>query len=140
MITTFHTTGAIAGIAKWSYALRIPTTSPLSPSSTTIGNITRDSPTVRSSSSALNLSPVIGGMTYGAMTMKSTVIAPSTTRISPNSAPASWKASLRFFCSSSSVKTGTNAALSAESATSARSRFGTWKAIVKAEKGPEVPK
>ena len=41
MITRFHTSGAIAGIAKCSWALRIPTTSPLSPSSTTIGNSTR---------------------------------------------------------------------------------------------------
>ena len=83
---------------------------------------------------------MIGGITHGAMTMNSSVIAPSTTRISPNSAPASWNASLRFCFSSSSVKTGTKAALSAESATSARSRFGTWNAIVNAEKGPEVPK
>ena len=39
------------------------------------------------------------------------------------------------------MKTGTNAALSAESATSARTRFGTWNAIVNAEKraaGAEV--
>ena len=47
---------------------------------------------------------------------------------------------MRLRCSSSSVKTGTNAALRAESATSARIRFGTWNAIVKAENGPEVPK
>ena len=72
--------------------------------------------------------------------MKTIVTAPSTTRISPNSAPASSNASLRLRCSSSSVKTGTKAALSAESATSARIRFGTWNAIVKAENGPEVPK
>ena len=88
----------------------------------------------------MNSLPVSGGITHGAIRMKTTVTAPSTTRISPNSAPASSNASLRLRCSSSSVKTGTNAALSAESATSARTRFGTWNAIVKAENGPEVPK
>ena len=72
--------------------------------------------------------------------MNMSVTAPRTTRIRPNSAPASSNASLRFFCSRSSVKTGTNAAVSAESATSARIRFGTWNAIVNAENGPEVPK
>ena len=79
-------------------------------------------------------------MIHGATRMKTTVSVPSTTRMRPNSAPASSNASLRFFCSRSSVKTGTKAALSAESATSARTRFGTWNAIVNAEKGPEVPK
>ena len=88
----------------------------------------------------MNSPPVIGGITTGAITMNTTVITPRATRISPNSAPASANASLRFFCSSSSVKTGTKAAVSAESATSARIRFGTWKAIVKAENAPEVPK
>ncbi len=42
--------------------------------------------------------------------------------------------------SSSSVNTGTNAPWSAESATSARSRFGTWKAIVNADIAPVTPK
>ena len=88
----------------------------------------------------MNSPPVIGGITHGAITMNTIVSAPSTTRISPNSAPASSNASRRLRCSSSSVKTGTNAADSAESATSARSRFGTWNAIVNAENGPEVPK
>ncbi len=72
--------------------------------------------------------------------MKTTVIAVSTVRISPNSAPASWNASLRRFVSSSSVKTGTKAALSAESANRLRIRFGTWNASVKADIGPLVPK
>ena len=44
-------------------------------------------------------------------------------------------ASRRLPCSSSSVKTGTNAALSAASANRLRTRFGTWKAIVNAENG-----
>jgi hypothetical protein len=38
------------------------------------------------------------------------------------------------------VNTGTNAAEIAWSATSIRSRLGSWKAIVKAEKAPLVAK
>jgi hypothetical protein len=38
------------------------------------------------------------------------------------------------------VKTGTNAALSAASANRLRIRFGTWNAIVNAEKAPDVAK
>jgi hypothetical protein len=41
---------------------------------------------------------------------------------------------------SSSVKTGTKAALSAESAKRLRTTFGTWKASVKAENAPLVAK
>ena len=47
---------------------------------------------------------------------------------------------MRFFSTSSSLKTGTNALESAESATSARIRFGIWNASVKAEAAPVVPK
>src|SRR5436189_17651 len=72
--------------------------------------------------------------------MNSAVIAPRIARISTNSVLASRNASRLRFCSSSSVKTGTNAALSAASANSERTRLGTWKAIVKAENAPEVPK
>ncbi len=43
MITRFHATGASAGTAKWSNELSIPTTTPDRASSTTIGNISRDS-------------------------------------------------------------------------------------------------
>ena len=50
------------------------------------------------------------------------------------------KASRRRPCSSSSVKTGTKAAEMAASANSERTRLGTWKAMVKAEKEPRVPK
>ena len=50
------------------------------------------------------------------------------------SVEASWNAS-RLPCSSSSVKTGTNAALIAASANRPRTRLGTWKAIVNAEEG-----
>ena len=72
--------------------------------------------------------------------MNSSVIAPSTTRSSPDSALASWSASRRRLCSSRSLNTGTNADDSAASATSARIRFGIWKASVKADAGPVVPK
>jgi hypothetical protein len=41
---------------------------------------------------------------------------------------------------SRSTKTGTNADESAASATSARTRFGIWKAIVKALIFPAAPK
>ena len=43
------------------------------------------------------------------------------------------------FLPSSSVKTGTKAGCSAASANRARIRFGTWKAIVKADIGPLTP-
>ena len=53
-----------------------------------------------------------------------------------NSVEASRSASrLRCPARSSSVKTGTNAALSAASANRLRTRFGTWKAIVNADDG-----
>src|SRR3954453_3518364 len=72
--------------------------------------------------------------------MKTAVIAPRIARIRTNSVLASWKASrLRPF-SSSSVNTGKKAALRAASANSERTRLGTWKAIVNAEKAPDVPK
>ena len=53
MITRFHTSGEIAGMAKWSCALSIPTSRPLRPSRITIGNITRLRPTARSSSAGV---------------------------------------------------------------------------------------
>ena len=121
MITTFHSSGLMAGIAKWSCALRTPTTRPLIPSRTMIGAITRVSPTVRSSSD----SSVNSGMITPATRMNSTVIVVRTVTIRPNSAAASCSASLRFLCSSSSEKTGTKAADSAWSANSERIRFGT---------------
>ena len=82
MITRFQTSGASAGTVKWSCALRTPTTSPLRPSSTTIGNITCESPTASRSRASVNSSPVNGGMSTGAATMKSTVSAPRATTIS----------------------------------------------------------
>ena len=137
MITRFQTSGESAGIVKWSCALSTPTSSPLRPSRITIGNSTRLSPTVRSSSAGVVLN---SGMISPAARMNSTVITLRTTRISPNSAPASCSASLRFLCSSSSENTGTKAAESAESANSERTRFGTWNAAVNADAGPLVPK
>ncbi len=71
-----------------------------------------------------------------AASMNTTVITLSTTRISANSAPARCSACLRCCFSSSSVKTGTNAAESAASANSERTRLGTWKAAVNADAGP----
>ena len=75
-----------------------------------------------------------------AKAMNSTVMALSTVRIRKNSVEASLKASLRRPCSSSSVKTGTKAALRAASANSERTTLGSWKAIVNALKAPEVAK
>ena len=110
MITMFQTSGASAGIVKWSCALRIPTTRPFRPSRTTIGNSTWLSPTVRSSSAGVDSSPVSSGISTGATRMNSSVRTVSASRISPASAAASWTASRLRLCSSSSEKTGTNAA------------------------------
>jgi hypothetical protein len=140
MMTTFQTSGLMAGTAKWSYALSTPTTSPLSPRISTTGNSTWLSPTVRSSRRASKASPVKAGMTTPAIAMKSTEIAPRTARIRKNSVEASRNASLRRSCSSSSVKTGTKAALSAASANRLRTTLGTWKAMVNALNGPLVAK
>src|SRR3954452_6889545 len=118
----------------------MPTTSPLRPRITTIGNSTRLSPIVSWSSCWVNSLPVKSGITTPAARMKTAVMAPRIARIRTNSVLASWKASrLRPF-SSSSVNTGTKAALRAASANSERTRLGTWKAIVNAEKAPDVPK
>src|SRR3954464_11694131 len=110
------------------------------PSSTTIGNSTCASPAVRWSSSGENWSPVNSGMIWPARRMNSAEIAPRTARMITERLLASRNASRRLPCSSRSVNTGTNAALSAASANSERMRFGTWKAMVNAEKAPEVPK
>jgi hypothetical protein len=79
-------------------------------------------------------------MTSGASSTKAAVSTPSTASSRPASALASWNASRRRLCSSRSLKTGTNAELSAASATSARIRLGIWKASVNADAGPVVPK
>ena len=109
MITTFHTSGAIAGIVKWSCTLSTPTARPVSPSRITIGNSTWLSPMQRSSSAGVNSSPVKGGTITGASRMNAIVISVSATSSRPASAAASWYASRLRFSSSSSLKTGTNA-------------------------------
>ena len=60
--------------------------------------------------------------------------------IRKNRLEATRNASRRLPFSISSVKTGTNAPWSAESANSARIRFGTWNAIVNADIAPVTPK
>ena len=141
MITRFHASGASAGTLKCSNVLSIPTTTPDSASSSTIGNITRESPTVRSLSSGWSSKPgASSGMITGASSVKSTVSAPSTKMIRKKRLEATWKASLRLPFSSSSAKTGTNAPWSAASANSARIRFGNWNAIVNADIAPLTPK
>ena len=72
--------------------------------------------------------------------MNASVSVPSATSSSPASAAASCSASRRRLFSSSSEKTGTKADERAASATSARIRFGTWNASVKADIAPDVPK
>ncbi len=92
----------------------------------------------------LSISPVNPGANRGmirpAKTMKKAVIAPSTMVTSSSMVEAMRKASLNLPCSICSVKIGTKAGCRAASAKSARIRFGTWKATVKADIGPEMPK
>ena len=73
-----------------------------------------------------------GAITSGARIMKQRRQAPRPSSIRKKTLEATRQARLRSPFSSSSVKTGTNADESAASATSARIRFGTWKATVKA--------
>ena len=91
-------------------------------------------------SSACSWEPTNSGMISPAVSMKTIVIAPSTASIRKNSVDASRNASFLRPCSSISVKTGTNAALSAASANSDRTTLGIWKAIVNALNAPEVAK
>ena len=91
---------------------------------------------MRSSSAGVSVN---SGISHGATRMNSSVITVSTSSSSPASALAAWIASRRRRCSSSSEKTGTNADDRAASATSARIRFGTWKASVKADAAGSVP-
>ena len=88
----------------------------------------------------MNVEPVSAGMITPASRMNTATSAPIPNRITKKSVEASWKASRRRLRSSRSVKTGTNAAETAWSATSVRSRLGSWKAIVKAENAPLVAK
>jgi hypothetical protein len=110
---------------------------PESPSRTTIGKRTRASPT------ASCLSPPgfpKGVISQGASTIPSAVRPPSPSRISQKRLEATRQARLRSPFSSSSLKTGTNAEEIAASASSARTRFGTWNATVNALIRPCAPK
>ncbi len=141
MITAFQATGASAGTLKWSNELSMPTTRPERASSTTIGAIRRARFTVRSRSAGSSSKPGANRAISGpAKITNSAVIAPRTSRIRKKSVDATRNASLRSPFSSSSVKTGTNAPCRAESATRARIRLGTWKAIVNADIAPLTPK
>ena len=141
MITRFHATGASAGTAKCSKELSIPTTRPESASSTTIGNISRARFTVRSWSAGLSSKPGANRpMSGSANRTNSAVTALSRRQIRKKRLEATRNASFRSPFSSSSLNTGTNAPWSAESANSARTRFGTWKAIVNADIAPVTPK
>ena len=110
---------------------------PESPSRTTIGKRTRESPIANAWSPPGSPN---GAITSGASTMKRAVSAPSPSSISQKRVDATRQARLRSPFSSSSLKTGTNADESAWSATSDRSRFGTWKATVNALILPAAPK
>ena len=81
-----------------------------------------------------------GAITSGAARMKSAVSPPSPSSISQKRLDATRQARARSPFSSSSLNTGTNADESAASATSARTRFGTWNATVKALIFPATPK
>ena len=72
--------------------------------------------------------------------MKNAVSALSPSSSSQKTDEATRHARLRSPFSSRPLKTGTNAEETAESATSARTRFGTWNAIVNALILPAVPK
>ena len=72
--------------------------------------------------------------------MKKAVIAPSTMVTSRSRVEAMRKASRYLPFSICSVKIGTKAGCRAASAKRARIRFGTWKATVKADIGPLIPK
>jgi hypothetical protein len=117
--------------------LRIPTTIPETPRSATIGKSTRDSPTARARSPPGSPN---GRMIQGASRIRSAVRAPSPRSTSQNRLDATRQARRRSPFSSNSVKIGTNAEERAASATSARTRFGTWKATVKALTLPAAPK
>ncbi len=135
MITMFHATGVSAGIEKCPYVLRMPTTIPDAPRSTTIGKRICESVTARSSYSFVS-----GGMITGASRMKTAVTAVSTRMRSQRMVDATRHARARSPFSSSSLKTGTKAPESAASPTRIRIRFGIWNATVNALIGPRAPK
>src|SRR6185437_5701016 len=97
-------------------------------------------PTVKASSSGPNLGPVNRGMITPAANTKKAVSAPSTIRMIQNRVEARRKASRFLPCCRRSVNTGTKAADRAAFANRLLTRFGTWKASVKADAAPVVPK
>ena len=103
----------------------------------TIGKSTRESPTASCWSPPGSPN---GRMISGAKTIRSAVRAPSPSSINQKSVDATRQARLRSPFVSSSLKTGTNAEESAASATSERTRFGTWNATVNALTRPAAPK
>ena len=110
---------------------------PDTPSRATIGKSTRDRPT------ASSLSPPGSPkrpMIQGAATMKIAVSPVRNSSMSQNRLEATRHARCRSPRSCSSVKTGTKAEERAASATSARTRFGTWNATVNALILPAAPK
>jgi hypothetical protein len=115
--------------------LRIPTTIPDAPRSTTIGK--RICERLTASSSYCFVS---GGMITGASRMNTAVTAVSTRISSQRMLEATRQARARSPFSSSSLKTGTNAPESAASPTRTRIRFGIWNATVNALIGPRAPK
>ena len=139
MIATFQKKGETAKAAKRPSLLRIPTTIPVIPSRIRIGKRICARVTVRSRSSPSKPGAKIG-TSSGAARTKIAVIAPRTIVTRKISWEASLNASRRSPCSSFSTKTGTKAAWIAASANRLRTRFGTWKAIVKADIGPLIPK
>ena len=80
MIARFQASGASAGTANWSKLLRMPTTSPESPSSSTIGNSSCARLTVRSVSCS-SKPGANSGMITGASSTNSAVSTPSDTEI-----------------------------------------------------------
>ena len=109
---------------------------PLTPSKATIGKRTRDRPTASARSwPGLPKTPI----THGATRMNNALSAVSPSSISQKRLDATRQARFGSFFSRS-MKTGTNADESAASATSARTRFGNWNAIVNALIFPAVPK
>ena len=109
---------------------------PESPSRITIGKRSRESPTARSKSppGVPNSSTI-----NGAMSTKIAVRPVVISRTSQKIVDATRHARARSPFSSSSLKTGTKAPESAWSATSERTRFGIWKATVKALIFPAAP-
>ena len=117
----------------------MPTSSPVRLRSSTTGNSTCESPTVRLTAEPWRL-PVNSGAIAPASTIHRPVTTPRAIRMIQNSVEASRNASFLRPAWSRSVNTGTNAADSAACENRLLIRFGTCEAIVKAEAAALVPK